>query len=75
MRTLDATLRRSATLTPSEFLRLYSEHPERVKSARMIPPRIGKDKHFGRVRVVFASRHYAECRAFRQPLKTEWIFV
>ena len=62
MRTLDTTFRRSATLTPSEFLRLYSEHPERVKSARMIPRKIGKDKHFGRVRVVFASGRYEVAR-------------
>lgn len=57
-----ATFRRSATLTPSEFLKLCSERPECVKRARMIPPRIGKDRHFGMVRVVFACRRYEVSR-------------
>ncbi len=58
MRMLDMKLNKSAILTPSEYLKLYSECPECIKRARMIPPRIGKDKHFGRMQVVFAFGRY-----------------
>lgn len=62
MLTLNTTFRKSATMTPSKFLKLCSEHPERVESARMIPPRIGKDTHFGRIKVVFVSGRYEVAR-------------
>lgn len=58
MRMLDMKLNKSAILTPSEYLKLYSECPECIKRARMIPPRIGKDKHFGKMQVVFAFGRY-----------------
>lgn len=58
MRTLDMKLNKSAILKPSEYLKLYSECPECIKRARMIPLRIGKDKHFGRMQVVFAFGRY-----------------
>ena len=58
MRTIDMLLNNTAILTPAEYLKLYTEHPERIKSARMIPPRIGLDKHFGKFRVTFASGRY-----------------
>ena len=58
MRTLNMKLSKSAILTPSEYLKLYSKCPECIKKARMIPPRIGKDRHFGRMQVVFAFGRY-----------------
>lgn len=58
MRTLDMTLSKSAIMTPSQYIKLYSKCPECIKRARMIPPRIGKDKHFGRMQVVFAFGRY-----------------
>ena len=58
MRTLDMFLNNTAMLTPAEYLKLYTEHPERIKSARMIPPRIGRDKHFGKFRVTFTTGLY-----------------
>lgn len=58
MRMLDMKLNKSAILTPSEYLKLYSECPECIKRSRMIPPRIGKDKHFGKMQVVFAFGRY-----------------
>ena len=58
MRMLDMKLNKSAILTPSEYLKLYSECPECIKRSRMIPPRISKDKHFGKMQVVFAFGRY-----------------
>lgn len=58
MLTLDTKFRKTALLTPSEYLKLRTEHPGRIKSARMIPPRIGKDKHFGKMLVVLSSGYY-----------------
>ena len=58
MRTLDMMLSKSAIMTPSQYIKLYSKCPECIKRARMIPPRIGKDKHFGRMQVVFAFGRY-----------------
>ncbi|MBQ7264452.1 MAG: hypothetical protein IJR14_12145 [Synergistaceae bacterium] len=49
-------------MAPSEYLKLYTEHPERIKRARMIPPRLGKDRHFGKMRVVLASGRYEAVR-------------
>ena len=43
---------RIVTMAPSGYLKLYTEHPERIERARMIPPRLGKDRHFGKMRVV-----------------------
>ncbi len=45
-------------LKPQDYLKLYEEHPEQIKHARIIPPRIGIDKHFGKIAVVFAGRYY-----------------
>ena len=39
-------------MSPAGYLKLYTGHPERIERARMIPPRLGKDRHFGKMRVV-----------------------
>ena len=53
MRTLDMFLNNMDILTPAEYLELATKHPERIKDAHMILPRIGKDNHFGKFQVVF----------------------
>ena len=62
MRTIDMLLNDTAILTPNEYLKLYTEHPERIKSARMIPPRIGRDRHFGKFQVTFTGGRYEAAR-------------
>ena len=53
MRTLDMFLNNMDILTPAEYLELATKHPERIKDAHMILPRIGKDNHFGKFQVVY----------------------
>ena len=60
MHTLGTRFNKTAIMTPAEYLKFYTAHPERIKRAQMLPPRLGKDKHFGKFRVVFALGHYGE---------------
>lgn len=44
---------RTKIMTPEQYVRLYENHGERIKNATFIPPRLGVDKHFGKMKVVF----------------------
>ena len=39
------------TLSPEAYLRLRAEDPDVIQSAVMLPPKIGKEHHFGKMRV------------------------
>lgn len=58
MNLLDFPLKKSAVLTPYEYMRLYDRHPESIESASFIIPRIGVDNHFGLFKVDYAPEHY-----------------
>jgi hypothetical protein len=49
-------------LDPAEYLELRRRNPGVIKQTRLIPPRIGRDKHFGKILVVFAQGRYATAR-------------
>ena len=58
MKLLNLSLKKSAVITPSEYIRLYNKHPESIESVSAILPRIGLDSHFGLFKVVYAPEHY-----------------
>jgi hypothetical protein len=41
---------RFQTVTPEEFLKIYKERASDIRSASIIPPRLG-NKHFGLIRI------------------------
>ncbi len=58
MELLNLSLKKSAVITPSEYIRLYDKHPESIESVSMILPRIGIDSHFGLFKVNYAPEYY-----------------
>ena len=48
---LDLSPRKEIVLSPKAYLELRESNPGAIKRAVMIPPRIGNDKHFGKIRV------------------------
>ena len=38
-------------ITPQRFLKLVTTKRQSIKSAKFIPPKIGKDWHFGKIKV------------------------
>ena len=58
MQLLDMSLRKTAVLTPGEYVKLFEEAPDSIDSVRMILPRIGKDDDFGSFKVFFTPDYY-----------------
>lgn len=55
---LDRNPRKEIVLSPKAYLELRERNPGAIKSAVMVPPRIGKDKHFGKMRVTLSAVSY-----------------
>jgi hypothetical protein len=51
-----------ALLDPAEYLELRRKDPGRIKQTKIIPPRIGRDKHLGKILVVFSHGYYGVVR-------------
>ena len=51
-------MKKSALLTPDEYLELFNEAPSSIESVTMKLPRPGKDSHFGMFEVTFAHDYY-----------------
>ena len=48
--------RNKALLDPKEYLELRRNNPGAIEWAHPVPPRVGRDKHLGKILVVFAQR-------------------
>ena len=60
--TLEMKALKEITLSPAAYLKLREAAPQTIKRAVMIPPRIGKDKHFGKMRVTLSTVSYEAVR-------------
>lgn len=58
MKYFDFTLRKSAVLTAGEYMKLYTNAPESIDFVRMLMPRVGIDKHFGKFEVTYTPDYY-----------------
>ena len=58
MTTMTMMYRDSALLDPAEYLELRLKNPGIIKHAEIVPPRIGHDKHFGKILVFFSKVRY-----------------
>ena len=58
MKLLNLSLKKSAVLSPSEYIELYDKNAGSIESVNVILPRIGVDTHFGLFKVVYAPKHY-----------------
>jgi hypothetical protein len=47
-----------ALLTPAEYLELRRKNPGIIKQTKLIPPHVGRDRHLGKILVVFSSGYY-----------------
>jgi len=47
-----------ALLDPADYLELINNNPSAIKEARIVPPRIGYDKHFGKILVIYTHERY-----------------
>jgi hypothetical protein len=56
------TYRDRALLDPAEYLELRRRNPGIIKQTRIVPPRIGRDKHLGKILVVFSQGRYEPSR-------------
>lgn len=51
-----------ALLDPDEYLELRKNNPRLIKEAKLIPPRIGLDKHLGKIFVTYSYGQYGTMR-------------
>ena len=51
-----------ALLDPAEYLELRRRNPGIIKETRLVPPRIGRDKHLGKILVIFSQGRYEVAR-------------
>ena len=58
MQLLNFSMKKSALLSPSEYVRLYNEHSNNIESVNMILPRLGIDDHFGKFKVVYSTNYF-----------------
>ena len=62
MTQLPMKYRNTALLDPKEYLELRLKNPGMIKHTKLVPPRIGRDNHFGKILVVFTQRRYEAAR-------------
>lgn len=46
--------KKSAVLSPSEYVQLYNNNADNIEAVSVILPRIGVDDHFGMFKVVYS---------------------
>lgn len=56
MQLLNFSMKKSAVLSPAEYVQLYNENTDSIDSVRMILPRLGVDNHFGMFKVVYSPK-------------------
>lgn len=54
MQLINFSMKKSAVLSPAEYVQLYNENADIIDSVRMILPRIGVDNHFGMFKVEYS---------------------
>ena len=54
--------RNMALLDPEEYLELRLKNPGIIKHTKLVPPRIGRDNHFGKILFVFTQGRYEVAR-------------
>ena len=47
-----------ALLDPADYLELRKNNPSAIKEAVIIPPRIGRDTHLGKILVIYSHGRY-----------------
>ena len=56
MQLLNFSMKKSAVLSPAEYVQLYNENTDSIDSVRIILPRLGADNHFGMFKVVYSPK-------------------
>ena len=61
MKIFNISMKRSAILSPSEYIKLFNEAPASIKTVRMILPELGRDRHYGKFKVTYNPGYYETC--------------
>lgn len=56
MQLLNFSMKKSAVLSPAEYVQLYNENTDSIASVCIILPRLGVDNHFGMFKVVYSPK-------------------
>ena len=57
-RVIDMVERDTVEMTPEEFIRMRSECPDEIKSAKIVPPVLGRSNDFGKISVKLTKKRY-----------------
>lgn len=56
MKLLNFSMKKSAVLSPSEYIQLCDENPDSIEAVTILLPRLGTDDHFGKFKVIYSSK-------------------
>lgn len=57
-RVIDLMRRDFKEMSTSEFIKLVKEDPGSIRHSEIIPPRLGKSRSYGKIRVYFKNPYY-----------------